>query len=113
MRFRTLAQGLLSPVQIDALLDRLWHVEQVEDIGQVIRLVRVDRMLTITPAQWRIDAAARAGRRLHAGTGVDRLLKCGRVKSSQAMRALHEELQHRSESERTVLLPRRILHKRL
>jgi len=40
-KFRTLAHGLLSPVQTNAILDRLWHVEQVEDIGQVIRLMQV------------------------------------------------------------------------
>ena len=40
-KFRALAQGLMTPAQTDALLDRLWHLEQVEDIGQVIRLVRV------------------------------------------------------------------------
>jgi 2-methylcitrate dehydratase len=40
-KFRALAQGLLAPAQTDALLDRLWHLEEVEDIGQVIRLVRV------------------------------------------------------------------------
>jgi 2-methylcitrate dehydratase len=39
-KFRTLAQDLPTPAQSDALLDRLWHLEQVEDIGQVIRLVR-------------------------------------------------------------------------
>src|SRR5215510_9396163 len=39
-KFRTLAQDLLTPAQSNALLDRLWHLEQVEDIGQVIRLVR-------------------------------------------------------------------------
>jgi hypothetical protein len=40
-KFRSLATDLLSPAQADALLDRLWHLEQVEDIGQVIRMVRV------------------------------------------------------------------------
>ena len=40
-KFRALAQGLLPPAQTDALLDRLWHLEQVEDIGQVLRLVRI------------------------------------------------------------------------
>jgi 2-methylcitrate dehydratase len=40
-KFRTLARGVLPPARIDTLLDHLWHLEQVEDIGQVIRLVRV------------------------------------------------------------------------
>ena len=40
-KFRVLAQDLLTPAQTAALLDRLWRLEQVEDIGQVIRLVRI------------------------------------------------------------------------
>jgi 2-methylcitrate dehydratase len=40
-KFRSLATDLLSPAQADALLDRLWRLEQVEDIGQVIGMVRV------------------------------------------------------------------------
>lgn len=41
MKFRGLAQDLLTEKQIDALLHRLWNLEQVEDIGEVIRLVRI------------------------------------------------------------------------
>ena len=40
-KFRSLAQDLLSPAQTDNLLDRLWHLEEVEDIGEVIRLTRI------------------------------------------------------------------------
>jgi 2-methylcitrate dehydratase len=40
-KFRALAQDLLTSRQIDALLDRLWNLEQVEDIGEVIRMVRI------------------------------------------------------------------------
>jgi 2-methylcitrate dehydratase len=40
-KFRALAQGLLTYRQIDALLDRLWHLERVTDIGEVIRMVRI------------------------------------------------------------------------
>jgi 2-methylcitrate dehydratase len=40
-KFRSVVSDLLSPAQADALLDRLWHLEQVEDIGQVIKLARV------------------------------------------------------------------------
>lgn len=40
-KFRGLARDLLTPKQTDTLLDRLWNLEQVEDIGQVIRLVRI------------------------------------------------------------------------
>jgi 2-methylcitrate dehydratase len=40
-KFRVLAQDLLTSTQIDALLDRLWNLEQVADIGEVIRLVRI------------------------------------------------------------------------
>ena len=40
-KFRSLAQDLLSPSQTDALLDKLWHLEQVEDIGEIMRLTRI------------------------------------------------------------------------
>ena len=40
-KFRSLAQDLLSPAQTDSLLDRLWHLEEVDDIGEVIRLTRI------------------------------------------------------------------------
>jgi 2-methylcitrate dehydratase len=40
-KFRALARELLTPAQTDALLDRLWHLEQVGDIGRVIELVRI------------------------------------------------------------------------
>jgi hypothetical protein len=40
-KFRVLARDVLTLAQTDVLLDRLWHLEQVEDIGQVIRLVRI------------------------------------------------------------------------
>jgi 2-methylcitrate dehydratase len=40
-KFRSLAQDLLAPHQTDALLDLLWHLEDVADIGEVIRLTRI------------------------------------------------------------------------
>jgi 2-methylcitrate dehydratase len=40
-KFHKLAQEWLTSHQIDTLLDRLWHLEQVADIGEVIRLVRI------------------------------------------------------------------------
>ncbi len=40
-KFRSLAQPLLSPAQTDALLEKLWQLEEVADIGEVIRLTRV------------------------------------------------------------------------
>ena len=40
-KFRGLAQGLLTERQIDNLLDRLWNLEQVRDIGEIIRLIRI------------------------------------------------------------------------
>ena len=40
-KFRSLAQDLLSPAQTDALLEKLWNLEQVEDIGEVLRLTRI------------------------------------------------------------------------
>ncbi len=40
-KFRSLAKDLLSPQQTDQLLDRLWHLEEVEDIREVLRLTRI------------------------------------------------------------------------
>lgn len=40
-KFRTLAGDLLTPAQTEALLERLWHLEQVDDIGDVIKMVRI------------------------------------------------------------------------
>ncbi|MDE2937754.1 MAG: MmgE/PrpD family protein [Chloroflexota bacterium] len=40
-KFRSLAYDLLAPAQTDALLDKLWNLEQVEDIGEVLRLTRI------------------------------------------------------------------------
>ena len=40
-KFCSLAQGLLSESQINRLLERLWNLEQVEDIGEVMALLKV------------------------------------------------------------------------
>ena len=40
-KFLSLAQGLLSQAQISRLLDRLWNLEQVDDIGEVMGRLRV------------------------------------------------------------------------
>ncbi len=40
-KFRSLVLDLLPPHQTIALLDRLWHLEGVPDIGQVIRLTTI------------------------------------------------------------------------
>jgi 2-methylcitrate dehydratase len=40
-KFRSLAKDLLSPDQTDALLEKLWHLEEVEHIGEVIRMTRI------------------------------------------------------------------------
>ncbi len=40
-KFRSLAQGLLSDSQIRELLERLWNLEQVDDIGEVMELLRI------------------------------------------------------------------------
>jgi len=39
-KFRGLARELLAPVQTDALLERLWNLDQVKDIGEVIKMVK-------------------------------------------------------------------------
>lgn len=40
-KFRRLADSLLSPAQISRLLDRLWRLEGVKDVGEVIRLTQI------------------------------------------------------------------------
>ena len=40
-KFRRLAAEWLTSGQIDALLDPLWNLEQVPDIGEVIRMVKI------------------------------------------------------------------------
>jgi 2-methylcitrate dehydratase len=40
-KFRSLAQDLLASSQIDALLERLWNLDQVRDIGEVMRMVQI------------------------------------------------------------------------
>jgi 2-methylcitrate dehydratase len=40
-KFRSLAKDLLTPEQTDSLLHKLWHLEDVEDIGEVLRLTRI------------------------------------------------------------------------
>ena len=40
-KFRSLAKDLLSPGQTGELLAKLWKLEEVEDIGEVLRLTRI------------------------------------------------------------------------
>jgi 2-methylcitrate dehydratase len=37
-KFRSLTEDFLSPAQIDRLLVRLWDLENVKDLGEVLRL---------------------------------------------------------------------------
>jgi 2-methylcitrate dehydratase len=39
-KFRALSSDVLAPAQIDAVLERLWNLEQVKDIGEVIRMFK-------------------------------------------------------------------------
>jgi 2-methylcitrate dehydratase len=39
-KFRGLARDLLAPAQTDALLERLWNLDQVKNIGEVIKMVK-------------------------------------------------------------------------
>ena len=39
-KFRSLAEGLVEPTKTDALLEQLWNLEEVDDIGQVIRMMK-------------------------------------------------------------------------
>jgi 2-methylcitrate dehydratase len=40
-KFRSLAYDLLTPTQTNVLLDRLWHLEDVADMGEIIRMTRI------------------------------------------------------------------------
>jgi 2-methylcitrate dehydratase len=40
-KFSSLARNVLSSSQADALLDRLWHLEDVADMGEVLRLTKI------------------------------------------------------------------------
>jgi 2-methylcitrate dehydratase len=40
-KFRGLARDRLAPAQTDALLERLWNLEQVKDVGDVVKMVRM------------------------------------------------------------------------
>lgn len=40
-KFRSLVEGLLSPAQATRLLDRLWHLEDVDDIGALLRMTAI------------------------------------------------------------------------
>jgi 2-methylcitrate dehydratase PrpD len=40
-KFRRLTEDLLTSRQIEVLLDHLWNLEQVPDIGEVMRLVKI------------------------------------------------------------------------
>ena len=40
-KFRSLTEDVLSPRQVDRLLDRLWHLEEQKDIGDILRLTTI------------------------------------------------------------------------
>ena len=40
-KFRSLVKDLLSPDQTDELLARLWDLENIDDIGEVMRLTKI------------------------------------------------------------------------
>jgi 2-methylcitrate dehydratase len=40
-KFRSLVLDLISPSQTDALLDRLWHLDEVDDIGDIVRMTKI------------------------------------------------------------------------
>ena len=41
-KFHALAGAVLSPSQADALLERLWHLEDVADMGEVVKLTKME-----------------------------------------------------------------------
>jgi hypothetical protein len=40
-KFRTLTRDLLTTAQTEAILQRLWNLEHVDDIGNVMKLFRI------------------------------------------------------------------------
>jgi hypothetical protein len=40
-KFRSLVEGLLSADEADRLLERLWSLEDVQDIGALVRLTAI------------------------------------------------------------------------
>ncbi|MES2562260.1 MAG: MmgE/PrpD family protein [Pseudomonadota bacterium] len=40
-KFRSLANDVIAPSQVDRLLDRLWHLEDAQDIGDILRLTLI------------------------------------------------------------------------
>jgi 2-methylcitrate dehydratase len=40
-KFHSLADNVLAGSQADALLDRLWHLEDVADMGEILRLTTI------------------------------------------------------------------------
>ena len=40
-KFRSLAGKVLSPSQADALLERMWHLEDVVEMGEILRLTKI------------------------------------------------------------------------
>jgi 2-methylcitrate dehydratase len=41
-KFHSLADKVLSPSRADALLDRLWHLEDVADMGEILSLTKIE-----------------------------------------------------------------------
>ena len=41
-KFRSITRDLQSPSQMDTLLDRIWHLEEMEDIGQLAQMVKIE-----------------------------------------------------------------------
>lgn len=41
-KFMSLAEGRMAPSQIESVLDALWNLERVRDIGELVRMVIVD-----------------------------------------------------------------------
>ena len=41
VKFNTLGRDLLSPAQGRALLSRIWNLEQVDDVGDIMQLLVV------------------------------------------------------------------------
>lgn len=68
-KFRALAGTVLPPARVDRLLDRLWHVDALDDAGEILRLSRITRaggstrkrILSSGPAGTTVDAGQPPG----------------------------------------------------
>jgi 2-methylcitrate dehydratase len=45
-KFRTLSRGVLAPVRVDEILDQIWNLERVKDLGEFVEMFAVSKFET-------------------------------------------------------------------